>query len=78
MHGETHVEAVQRMRDWLRGKMIGDPQPTSTYTAEQLKKMDMVGVYCTTIDEYAQTHPELIVEYPVFIGKKITLVRPIF
>lgn len=60
---ESPQEAYQRHADWLRDKMIGDPQPTSTYTVEQLKKMNMVGVYSRTIDEYAQANPECVVEY---------------
>lgn len=43
--GETQQEAWRWHLEWLRGKVIGEPQETSTYTVEQLKEMGMVGVY---------------------------------
>ena len=42
---ETQQEAWENHLEWLEGKIIGDPSPTSTHTVEQLKAMDMVGVY---------------------------------
>ena len=44
-NGETQQEAWYWHLEWLRGKVIGDPQATSAYTVEQLKEMGMVGVY---------------------------------
>lgn len=35
----------QDATDWLRGKIIGEPKATDTFTVEQLKAMDVVGVY---------------------------------
>jgi hypothetical protein len=37
--------AWQRHLDYLRDKIIGEPQGTEAYTVEQLKEMGMVGVY---------------------------------
>jgi len=31
--------------DYLKGKIIGDPQATDVYTVDQLKEMQLVGVY---------------------------------
>lgn len=42
---QTHEEAWKMHLQWLEGKIIGDPQPTDTYTVEQLKAMGLVGVY---------------------------------
>jgi hypothetical protein len=43
--GETWTEAREHYREWLHGKIIGEPQATETYTVEQLKAMHMVGIY---------------------------------
>ncbi len=43
--GETHDEAWKHHIEWLKGKVIGDPQATEAYTVRQLKDMGMVGVY---------------------------------
>ncbi len=32
-------------KEWLKGKIIGPPKATEAYTVEQLKDMNMVGVY---------------------------------
>ena len=32
-------------KGWLKGKIIGPPKATEAYTVEQLKDMNMVGVY---------------------------------
>jgi hypothetical protein len=42
---ETQEEAWHWHLEWLKGKVIGDPQATETYTVAQLKEMGMVGVY---------------------------------
>ena len=42
---QGHERAWQRHLDWLKDKIIGEPQGTDTYTSAQLKEMGMVGVY---------------------------------
>ena len=42
---ETLKEAVARHTEWLKGKVIGEPQATEAYTVAQLKEMGLVGVY---------------------------------
>lgn len=42
---ETQQQAWENHLYWLSGKIIGDPQATETYTVQQLKDMNMVGVY---------------------------------
>ncbi len=42
---ETPEEAWAHHQEWLKGKVIGEPQATEAYTVEQLKAMGMVGVY---------------------------------
>ncbi len=42
---ETSDHAIQRQRQWLKGKVIGEPQATASYTVEQLKAQGYVGVY---------------------------------
>ena len=42
---ETPAEAWAHHVEWLKDKIIGEPQATETYTVEQLKEMGMVGVY---------------------------------
>lgn len=42
---ETPTEAWQHKLEWLSDKIIGEPQATEHYTVEQLKAMNMVGVY---------------------------------
>ena len=42
---ETQDEAWCLHCEWLKDKIIGDPQATSYYTVQQLKDMGMVGVY---------------------------------
>ena len=42
---ETQEEAWQHHLNWLQGKIIGDPVATEFYTVEQLKAMNLVGVY---------------------------------
>jgi hypothetical protein len=44
-YDETQVEAWQHRLEWLKGKIIGEPQATKTYTVKQLKAMNMVGIY---------------------------------
>jgi len=43
--GETHDLAWKRKLEWLAGKVISDPQPTSCHTVAELKAMGMVGIY---------------------------------
>jgi hypothetical protein len=50
MSDESIQEAQIRERRWLHGKIIGDPQPTSAYTVEELKAINIVGIYCETED----------------------------
>ena len=42
---ETQEQAWANHLEWLKDKVIGDPQATEAYTVEQLKEMCMVGVY---------------------------------
>jgi hypothetical protein len=42
---QTQEEAYQQWMRWLKDKIIADPKATETYTVEQLKHMNMVGVY---------------------------------
>lgn len=42
---ETQKEAWLRHLEWLKDKVIGEPQATKAYTTEQLKEMGLVGVY---------------------------------
>lgn len=42
---ETLKEAVTNHLEWLKGKVIGEPQATEAYTVAQLKEIGMVGVY---------------------------------
>ena len=43
--GETQQEAWKRQQDWLKGKVIGEPKATESFTVEELKRVDLVGVY---------------------------------
>lgn len=43
--GQSPTEAFRQQQEWLAGKYLGDPQGTEHYTAEQLAKMGMKGVY---------------------------------
>jgi len=43
--GQTPMEAVREMQDWLKDKIIGDPKASEKFTVEQLKEMSIVGVY---------------------------------
>lgn len=43
--GETRQQACANHLEWLDGKIIADPEPSDTYTVEQLKAMNIVGVY---------------------------------
>jgi hypothetical protein len=42
---KDHEFAFRRHLEWLKDKIIGDPQATATHTVEELKKMNLVGVY---------------------------------
>jgi hypothetical protein len=42
---ETQEEAYRSWHRWLKGKTIGKPKATDTYTTQELQKMHMVGVY---------------------------------
>lgn len=48
---ETVDGAWQQHLRWLKGKIIGDPQATDDYTVEELKSLDMVGVYVLEEDQ---------------------------
>ncbi len=43
--GETQAEAWARQQRWLEGKIISDPQATQSYSVQELKTRNMVGVY---------------------------------
>lgn len=43
--GESPEQARHKHQEWLSGKIIGAPQPTEHHTAEELRQMNMVGVY---------------------------------
>ena len=45
MPHETQGEAWRNHIQWLKGKIIGEPHATEAYTVEQLKEMNLVGVY---------------------------------
>lgn len=45
MPHETQAEAWRNYKQWLKGKIIGEPHATEAYTVEQLKEMNLVGVY---------------------------------
>ena len=47
---ETQEQAWRTHLQWLKGKVIGEPKATSIYTVEELKKMDLVGVYVVVED----------------------------
>jgi len=38
-------EAKRDLKEWLKGKRIGIPKGTTKYTALQLGKMGLVGIY---------------------------------
>lgn len=42
---ETPEEAWASQEIWLADKVIGAPRATDTYTAAELRRMGMVGVY---------------------------------
>lgn len=42
---EADAWTAQGRAAFLRGKVIGEPRATATYTADQLREMGMVGVY---------------------------------
>jgi hypothetical protein len=44
-NGQTHEQAQEEQRAWLRDKRLGQPRPTASYTTEQLEAMGMVGLY---------------------------------
>lgn len=46
---ETQEEAWANHLNWLKGKVIGDPEATEAYTVAQLKEMGLVGVYMPNI-----------------------------
>jgi len=62
-YGQTLEEAIIQHDAWLADKVIGKPQATETYTIAEMLDGGYVGVYATEIDEYALTHPHLIVDY---------------
>lgn len=41
--------AVALVHEWMRDKVIGEPQATDYYTAEQLRERGYVGVYRRTL-----------------------------
>jgi len=43
--GETQEQAWQRLQHFLTDKTIGEPKASEAFTVEQLKEMNMVGVY---------------------------------
>lgn len=43
--GQTHKEAEESHKKFLRNKIIARPKATDAFTVEQLEAMDMVGVY---------------------------------
>lgn len=43
--GQTRDEALRLYRQWLHGKIIGDPKATEHYSVAELKRMGYVGVY---------------------------------
>lgn len=45
MFDQTQEEAWRNHLEWLKDKVIGEPQATADYTVEELKAMGLVGVY---------------------------------
>ena len=43
--GETVEQAWKHQQEYLKGKIIGAPQATASYTVEELVGMGIVGVY---------------------------------
>ena len=44
-YDETREEAFENHKRWLADKIIGLPKGNEYYSAEQLARMDFVGVY---------------------------------
>ena len=42
---ETPEQALERYQAYARGKVIGPPQATPTYTVEELEMQGVVGIY---------------------------------
>ena len=47
---ETESQAWEHYCQWLKGKIIGEPKATDTYTSSELRDMGMVGVYAIDIE----------------------------
>lgn len=45
MCDETYGEVWDNYLQWLRGKIIGEPEASEYYNVEELKRQGMVGVY---------------------------------
>ena len=43
--GETIDESWDKELFWLKDKIVGEPQPTTVCTKEQLIQMNLVGIY---------------------------------
>jgi len=43
--GESTEVAWEYYKNWLKGKVIGRPQPSATRTVEELEELGLVGVY---------------------------------
>lgn len=67
---QKRKRAWERHLEGLRGKVIGEPQETGTYTSAQLKEMGLVGVYTTEGEEVAVVK-EKTVEWLLRLGTLI-------
>lgn len=45
LHSETPDEAVARLREYLQGKVVGDPAPGEVIPVEEMKRHGLVGIY---------------------------------
>ena len=43
--GGDYKEARRYLKEWLKGKIIGNPKPTKQYSVAALKKEGLVGLY---------------------------------
>ncbi len=42
---ESPAMARKHLKEWLKGKTIGNPKPTKEYSVAALKKVGLVGIY---------------------------------
>jgi hypothetical protein len=84
------MEAVREFQEWIKDKVIGDPQASEVFTVEQLKEKGVVGVYLpesrmnARTEVYAAVSDErvyqerkwgTIEEHPHEVGGWLTIMR---